>query len=148
MRNAIKSLAFVAAIAAAALISFPAEADAQHYYGHGYGKGYYGHGYGHGYGGYGYGGYGPYGSGASRIISRYMTDEQRSQTGWIGVREWVVILARALSAARRLRSRPRRCATRTRSRYVFLWVRFRKDQRESPIGNLGRERARLWRHVA
>ena len=66
MRNAIKSLAFVAAIAAAALISFPAEADAQHYYGHGYGKGYYGHGYGHGYGGYGYGGYGPYGSGASR----------------------------------------------------------------------------------
>ncbi len=58
MRNAIKSLAFVAAIAAAAFISFPAEADAQH---HGYGHGYYGHGYGHGYGSYG-----PYGYGASR----------------------------------------------------------------------------------
>ena len=26
-----------------------------------------------------------------------MTDEQRSQTGWIGVQEWVVIFARALS---------------------------------------------------
>ena len=25
-----------------------------------------------------------------------MTDEQRSQTGWIGVQEWVVIFARAL----------------------------------------------------
>ncbi len=31
MRNAIKSLAFVAAIAAAAFVSFPAAADAQHY---------------------------------------------------------------------------------------------------------------------
>ena len=84
MRNAIKSLAFVAAIAAAAFVSFPAEADAQHYYRHGYGHGYYGHGYGHryygyGYGhryyghgyyghgyGHGYGGYGPYGYGANR----------------------------------------------------------------------------------
>ncbi len=64
MRNAIKSLAFVAAIAAAAFISFPAEADAQHYYRHGYGHGYYGHGYGYGYG-HGYGGYGPYGYGAN-----------------------------------------------------------------------------------
>ncbi len=65
MRNAIKSLAFVAAIAAAAFISFPADADAQHYYRHGYGHGYYGHGYyGHGYG-HGYGGYGPYGYGAN-----------------------------------------------------------------------------------
>ena len=27
-------------------------------------------------------------------------DEQRSQTGWIGVQEWVVIFARALSAFR------------------------------------------------
>jgi len=75
MRNAIKSLAFVAAIAAAAFVSFPAEADAQHYYRHGYGHGYYGHGYGHryyghgyyGHGyGHGYGGYGPYGYGANR----------------------------------------------------------------------------------
>ena len=65
MRNAIKSLAFVAAIAAAAFVSFPAAADAQHYYGHGYGHGYYGHGYGYGYG-HGYGGYGPYGYGANR----------------------------------------------------------------------------------
>ncbi len=68
MRNAIKSLAFVAAIAAAAFVSFPAEADAQHYYRHGYGHGYYGHGYGHGYGyryGHGYGGYGRYGYGAN-----------------------------------------------------------------------------------
>ncbi len=64
MRNAIKSLAFVAAIAAATFISFPAEADAQHYYRHGYGHGYYGHGYGYGYG-HGYGGYGPYGYGAN-----------------------------------------------------------------------------------
>ena len=62
MRNAIKRLAFVAAIAAAAFITFPAKADAQHGYGHGY----YGHGYGHGYGGYGYGGYGSYGYGANR----------------------------------------------------------------------------------
>ena len=61
MRNTRKSLAFVAAIAAAAFLSFPAEADAQHYYRHGYGHGYYGHGYGHGYGGYG-----PYGYGANR----------------------------------------------------------------------------------
>ncbi len=29
-----------------------------------------------------------------------MTDEQRSQTGWIGVQEWVVILARALRSTR------------------------------------------------
>ena len=76
MQNAIKSLAFVAAIAAAAFVSFPAAADAQHYYGHGYGHGYYGHGYGYGYGhgygygyghgyGHGYGGYGPYGYGAN-----------------------------------------------------------------------------------
>ena len=28
-----------------------------------------------------------------------MTDEQRSQTGWIGVQEWVVIFARALSGS-------------------------------------------------
>ncbi len=66
MRNAIKSLAFVAAITAAAFISFPAKADAQHGYGHDY----YGHGYGHGYGGYGPYGYGANGysdSGAVRI---------------------------------------------------------------------------------
>jgi hypothetical protein len=31
------------------------------------------------------------------IISRYMTDEQRSQTGWIGVPKWEVILGWALS---------------------------------------------------
>ncbi len=76
MRNAIKSLVFVVAIAAAAFLSFPADADAQHYYRHGYGHGYYGYGYGHGYGhgyyshgysrgyghgyGHGYRGYGPY----------------------------------------------------------------------------------------
>ncbi len=70
MRNAIKSLAFVAAIAAAAFISFPADADAQHYYRHGYRHGYYGHSYGHGYYGHGYGhgygGYGPYGYGVNR----------------------------------------------------------------------------------
>ena len=70
MRDAIKSLAFVAAIAAAAFVSFPADADAQHYYRHGYGHGYYGHGYRHGYYGHGYGhgygGYGPYGYGANR----------------------------------------------------------------------------------
>ena len=65
MRNTIKSLAFVAAIAAAAFVSFPAAADAQHYYRHGYGHGYYGHGYGYGYG-HGYAGYGPYGYGANR----------------------------------------------------------------------------------
>ena len=29
-----------------------------------------------------------------------MTDEQRSQTGWIGVQEWVVIFARALRAVK------------------------------------------------
>jgi hypothetical protein len=28
-----------------------------------------------------------------------MTDEQRSQTGWIGVPKWVVILGRALRLA-------------------------------------------------
>ncbi len=69
MGNSIKTLALVAAIAAATALSFPAEADAQHHYGHGYGHGYYGlgygHGYGHGYGGYGYGGYGRYGYGAN-----------------------------------------------------------------------------------
>jgi hypothetical protein len=32
------------------------------------------------------------------IISRYMTDEQRSQTGWIGVPKWEVILGWALRA--------------------------------------------------
>ena len=66
MRNAIMSFAFVAAIAAAAFLSFPADADAQHYYRHGY----YGHRYGHGYGGYGPYGYGANGyadSGAVRI---------------------------------------------------------------------------------
>jgi hypothetical protein len=30
------------------------------------------------------------------IISRYMTDDQRSQTGWIGVPKWEVILGWAL----------------------------------------------------
>ncbi len=60
MRNSTKRLAFVAAIAVAAFVSFPAAADAQHYYRHGYGHGYYGHGYGPGYGGYG-----PYGYGAN-----------------------------------------------------------------------------------
>ncbi len=80
MGNSIKTLALVAAIAAATTLSLPAEADAQHRYGHGYGRGYYGrgyyghgygrrygHGYGHGYG-YGYGGYGPYGYGANRYF--------------------------------------------------------------------------------
>ncbi len=63
MLNLIKTLAIVAAMAAAISISFPAEADAQHYYG----LGYYGHGFGHGYGhGYGYGGYGGYGYGGYR----------------------------------------------------------------------------------
>ncbi len=70
MRNTIKSLALVAATAAAIAVSFPAKADAQHHYRHRYGHGhyghrYYGHGYG-GYGGYGYGGYGAYGYGANR----------------------------------------------------------------------------------
>ncbi len=31
------------------------------------------------------------------MIAGYMTDEQRSQTGWIGVQKWELILARALS---------------------------------------------------
>ncbi len=78
MRNVIKSLAFVAAIAAAAFVSFPAEADAQHYYRHGYGHGYYGRGYGHGYYGRGYGhsyyrrgyGHGYYGHGYGRGYGR------------------------------------------------------------------------------
>ena len=64
MRNAIKTLALVAAMAAAIAVSLPAKADAQHHYRHGYGHGYYGHGYGYGgYGRYGYGGYGRYGYG-------------------------------------------------------------------------------------
>ncbi len=66
MRKTIKTLALVAAMAAAIAVSLPAKADAQHHrrhrYGHGhYRHGYYGHGY--GYGGYGYGGYGGYGYG-------------------------------------------------------------------------------------
>ena len=32
------------------------------------------------------------------MISGYMTDEQRSQTGWIGGPKWGVILGRALSS--------------------------------------------------
>ena len=64
MRNAIKTLALVAAMAAAIAVSLPAKADAQYHYRHGYGHGYYGHGYGYGgYGRYGYGGYGRYGYG-------------------------------------------------------------------------------------
>ena len=59
MRNTIKTLALVAAMAAAITVSLPAKADAQHHSRHRYGRGHYGHGfYGHGYGGYGYGGYG------------------------------------------------------------------------------------------
>jgi len=62
MRNTIKILVLVGAMAAAISLSLPSEAHAQHHYGHGYG-----HGFGHGYGGYGYGygGYGPYGYGYS-----------------------------------------------------------------------------------
>ena len=71
MQNSIKTLALVAAMAAAISISFPVKADAQHHYGHGFGHGYYGHGYGYGgYGGYGYGGYGGYGYGASRYSNQ------------------------------------------------------------------------------
>ncbi len=71
MRNTVKTLALVAAMAAAITVSLPAKADAQHHrrhrYGHGhYRHGYYGHGY--GYGGYGYGGYGAYGYGAHRYF--------------------------------------------------------------------------------
>ena len=79
MRNAIKTLALVAAMAAAITVSLPAKADAQHHYGHGYGHsygrgsghGYYGHGYGYGgYGRYGYGGYGSHGYGANRYSNQ------------------------------------------------------------------------------
>ncbi len=71
MLNSIRTLAIVAAMAAAISISFPVKADAQHHYGHGFGHGYYGHGYGYGgYGGYGYGGYGGYGYGASRYSNQ------------------------------------------------------------------------------
>ncbi len=64
MRNTIKTLALVAAMAAAITVSLPAKADAQHHYRHRYGHGHFGHGFfGHGYGGYGYGGYGAYGYG-------------------------------------------------------------------------------------
>ncbi len=31
------------------------------------------------------------------MIAGYMTDEQRSQTGWIDVQKWERLLARALS---------------------------------------------------
>ena len=70
MRKAISTLALMAALVAAAFVSLPSEAIAQHHgghYGHGYGYGGYG-GYGHGYygHGYGYGGYGPNGYGAYR----------------------------------------------------------------------------------
>ncbi len=60
MRNNIKTLALVAATAAAIAVSFPAKADAQHHRRHRYGHGH--RYYGHGYSGYGYGGYGGYGS--------------------------------------------------------------------------------------
>ncbi len=70
MRKAIKTLALVAAMAAAITVSLPAKADAQ-YYGHGYGHAYYGHGSGYGgYGGYGYGGYGRYGYGANQYSNQ------------------------------------------------------------------------------
>ncbi len=73
MREAIRRLAFAAVLAIAVLVALPGQADAQHYYGGGYGHyyghsfygpGFYGHpyygygGYGYGYGGYGYRGYG------------------------------------------------------------------------------------------
>ena len=64
MLNAIKTLALVAAMAAAITVSLPAKADAQHHRRHRYGHGHYRHsyyGHGYGYGGYGYGGYGRYG---------------------------------------------------------------------------------------
>ncbi len=72
MRSTIKTLALVAATAAAITVSLPAKADAQHHgrghHGRGHhGRGHYGHGYyGHRYYGHGYGGYGAYGYGANR----------------------------------------------------------------------------------
>ena len=66
------TLALMAALVAAAIISLPSEARAQygHHYGHHYGHGY-GHGYGYGGHGYGYGGhgygYGAYGSNDGRV---------------------------------------------------------------------------------
>ena len=54
MRNRIKTLAFVAAIAAATALSLPTTAEAQYRYGHGYG--------------HGFGGYSPYGYGANRYF--------------------------------------------------------------------------------
>ncbi len=68
MQNPILTLAVSAAIATATLVSFPPEADAQHYrhrYGHGYPHGY-GHGFGHGFG-YGYGDYSRSNYGSIRI---------------------------------------------------------------------------------
>ena len=64
MRNTIKILVLVAVMAVGASLLLPAEVYAQHYGGHGYGRGFgaYGpYGYGHGFGGYG-----PYGYGANQ----------------------------------------------------------------------------------
>ena len=61
MRNTLKTLVLAGAMAAAISLSLPAEAHAQHYYGHGYG------GYGHGYGGYGRYDYGYSNEGDVRI---------------------------------------------------------------------------------
>ncbi len=75
MRNALKTLALVAALAAAISVSVPVKARAQHHYGYGhyrhgyYRHGYYRHGYGHGYG-HGYRGYGGYGYGANRYSNQ------------------------------------------------------------------------------
>lgn len=60
MRGAIRRSMLAVAMAIAVFLTFPSQAEAQHYYGSGYGHHSYGPSY-YGYHSYGYGGYGGYG---------------------------------------------------------------------------------------
>jgi len=81
MREAIRRFAFVVVLAIAVLVALPGQADAQHYYGGGYGH-YYGHGfYGPGYYGHPYYGYGGYGYG----YDGYGYRNERYEYGWVRI---------------------------------------------------------------
>ena len=58
MRKSLSTLALMVALIGLATVSFPADAEAQHFGRFGFGRGFYGH----GFHGHGFGGYYPYGS--------------------------------------------------------------------------------------